>query len=616
MFHNGNVRVDCFELDRLQKYKFFCVSDICLLVSPKACPQFVPDSTITYAEKDIFLPTMQYSFTKPLLLSLAFLFAGFAFGQMPSMNGGSIRGSFQSDVQWYFPDIRTNAQTVDERVATNNFLQLTYNKGNFSAGLRYEAYLPPMLGFRDEYEDQGIPYRFATYNSDQIDITVGNFYDQFGSGMVFRAYQEWTLGIDNSIDGVRVAFRPAKGIYTKGFIGKQRRFWTRNDAVIRGADGEVALHEIFPSLAEKKWQIRVGGSIVSKFMEDDDVRRVLPENVSAYGARIGIIKGRFTLDAEFAHKINDPFDKNAYLYDPGDGYFLTAGYSQKGFGVTATIKRINNMDFRSERSPLVEESTINFLPPTTLQHTYRLITLYPYATKPNGEVGGQIDLVYTLKRGSALGGKYGTTIYANFASVHGLTRRPTVVDGDGNALRTETDLLPDFNEPSQQWFQDFSVEITRKISKKLKINLNYINIKYDKFLIEDDIINSGIPAIRVNSFIWETQYKLAKKVNLRTEAQVMITNEKTFGDLGDWAMLLGEISFSPHWFITVWDEWNYKDFGEDGVHYYNGNVAYVSGPTRFALGFGRQRAGLLCVGGICRVVPATTGFTLSVNSSF
>ena len=559
---------------------------------------------------------MQHSFTKPFYLFALLLFCGFAQAQIPPIAGGSVRGSFQSDVQWYFDDFRTSAQTVDERIASNNFLQLTFNKGNFSAGLRYEAYLPPMLGFRNEYENQGIPYRFASYNSDKIDITVGNFYDQFGSGMVFRAYQEWTLGIDNNIDGIRVGFRPAKGIYTKGFIGKQRRFWEQNEAVIRGADGEIAFHELFPGLSEKRWQIRLGGSIVSKFIEDNDVRRVLPENVSTYGARLGLVKGGFTLDAEYAHKINDPFDKNDYLYDPGDGFFLTAGYSQKGFGLTATVKRINNMDFRSERSPLVEESTLNFLPPTTLQHTYRLITLYPYATKPNGEFGGQIDVVYTLKRGSALGGKYGTTIYANMATVYGLTRTVEEADNEGNVFRTSTDFLPDFSDPTQQWFQDFSIEITRKMSKKLKINFNYINIKYDKFLIEDDIVNSGTPAVRVNTFILETTHKLAKKVNLRTEAQVMITNEKEFADQGDWVMLLGELSFSPHWFITVWDEWNYKDFGADGIHYYNGNVAYVTGPTRFALGFGRQRAGLLCVGGICRVVPATTGFTLSINSSF
>lgn len=561
---------------------------------------------------------MQQRFTQSLLLVVLCLIWSASLAQIPPVAGGTIRGSFQSDAQWYFPDSLTNAQTVDERVAANSFLQLTFNKGNFSGGIRYEAYLPPLLGFRTEYENQGIPYRFASYNSEKLDLTVGNFYDQFGSGMVFRTYQEWTLGIDNSIDGVRVAFRPVKGIYTKGFIGKQRNFWNLNPAIIRGADGEIAFHELIPSLSENKWQISVGTSIVSKFLEDDNVSLRLPENVATYGARLNVVKGKFNISTEWAHKINDPYRGNDFVYDPGSGFFFTAGYSKKGLGITATLKRINNMDSRSERNPLIEESTLNYLPPTTLQHTFRLPTLYPYATQPNGEFGGQVDMVYTFPRKSALGGKYGMTVYLNYALVYGLNR--TVTDSsDGQVFRTSTEFGPDTD---QKWFEDFSIEITRKMSKKLKLNFNYINMLYDKQLIEEGIPNSGIPPIRVNAFILETTHKLAKKVNLRTEAQLMLTSRER--DLGDWAMLLGELSVSPHWFFTVWDEWNYGGITEESkqglignrAHYLNTSFTYVYGPTRIALGFGRQRAGLLCVGGICRVVPATTGFTFSVNTSF
>ena len=88
-------------------------------------------------------------------------------------------------------------------------------------------------------------------------------------------------------------------------------------------------------------------------------------------------------------------------------------------------------------------------------------------------------------------------------------------------------------------------------------------------------------------------------------------------DLGSWAMALVEYSAAPHWFFTVFDEWNYGN--PDPVrraHYYNVNVAYVFGANRIAFGYGRQRAGLLCVGGICRVVPASSGFTLSIFSTF
>jgi len=32
--------------------------------------------------------------------------------------------------------------------------------------------------------------------------------------------------------------------------------------------------------------------------------------------------------------------------------------------------------------------------------------------------------------------------------------------------------------------------------------------------------------------------------------------------------------------------------------------------------YGRQRAGIFCVGGVCRQVPAANGLTLSVTSTF
>jgi hypothetical protein len=38
--------------------------------------------------------------------------------------------------------------------------------------------------------------------------------------------------------------------------------------------------------------------------------------------------------------------------------------------------------------------------------------------------------------------------------------------------------------------------------------------------------------------------------------------------------------------------------------------------TRFSLAFGKQRAGLFCVGGVCRFVPAAFGFTASLTTTF
>ena len=554
----------------------------------------------------------------PLLQSLSIfcfgllcLFAPSATLQAQELSLGNISGSFQSDTQWYFEDSLISAQTVDENVRSNTFMQLTYQRGNLSAGIRYEAYLNPLLGFRGEYEGQGIAYRFATYKSDKVELTVGNFYDQFGSGMIFRAYQEWTLGIDNSIDGVRVKLNLLPGFYIKALTGRQRKFWDKSAGLLRGTDAEWFLHESFPTLTENNWRISIGGSFMSRFLEDDDVNLILPENVSTYGGRISVSKGKFNLNGEYAYKINDPINKNLFNYNPGHGLYLNASYNTKGLGIIATVKRVDNLDFRSERNPLVEELTVNFLPPTTLQHTYRLSTLYPYATQPQGEFGGQIDVIYKIPRKTAIGGKYGTQITLNASVIHGLTKRYT-----DSVFAYEVDFAPPPNN-EKLYFSDFNIEVSRRLSKKLKVTMNYINLFYNKGVIELGDEDNSQDSVGINIVVAEFTYKIKPKHTIRGELQGMFTNAKWDEDQGDWVMALLEYSIRPNLFFSVFDEWNYGN-PEQGrrPHYFNASTAYRFGANRVSLGFGRQRAGLLCVGGICRVVPASTGVTLSVTSSF
>ena len=49
------------------------------------------------------------------------------------------------------------------------------------------------------------------------------------------------------------------------------------------------------------------------------------------------------------------------------------------------------------------------------------------------------------------------------------------------------------------------------------------------------------------------------------------------------------------------------------VHYYNFSVGYRHKATRVHLSYGRQREGVLCLGGICRTVPASNGLMLKLK---
>lgn len=528
-----------------------------------------------------------------------------------TISSGSIHGNFSFEGQLYKPDDKIGADSVDEKFLSNSFLNLIYNNGPFTVGVRYEAYLNPMLGYDQEYKGNGVPYRFATYQKDELEVTVGNFYDQFGNGLIFRSYEEKTLGIDNSIDGIRVKYSPIKGLTIKGLAGNQRYYWAKSKGLLRGFDGEAVLNDIFSSLANCKTKITLGGSFISKYQAENPTAKFKsPENVGAYAGRMDISRGNFGLSGEYAYKINDPSALNNQIYKPGEALFVTATYSKKGLGVILAAKRIDNMNFRTDRSITGNPLTISYIPTLTRQHSYALASIYPYASQANGEIGYFAQVEYLFKKGTFLGGKYGTDVAVNFSKVNALDKKAindTTLIGESGTKGYKSDF---FSFGKTVFFHDFNVEITHKFNKKWKAIFSYMNQSYNLDVIEG---HPGEPMVYADIAIADITYKFNEKHALRCEFQGLMTKQ----DKGDWAAIVAEYTFAPKWFVSVMDLYNYgNDESEKQLHYYLGSVGYTKGPTRIAFSYGRQREGIICVGGVCRQVPASNGLQISVTSSF
>ena len=105
-------------------------------------------------------------------------------------------------------------------------------------------------------------------------------------------------------------------------------------------------------------------------------------------------------------------------------------------------------------------------------------------------------------------------------------------------------------------------------------------------------------------------YKLKATRALRLELQ----NLQTKQDHGDWAYALLEYTINENWFVAAGDQYNYIATGNqdntgnpitasERIHYYLGNVGYTKNANRITLSYGKQRAGIFCVGGVCRNVP-------------
>ncbi|NDG51609.1 MAG: hypothetical protein EBY39_01100 [Flavobacteriia bacterium] len=551
---------------------------------------------------------------KRLTIFIACSFISFITWAQDNSNG-TVQGDFNLSTQSYYEDPAINAGKVDEFMLMNAYSNIRYNKGNFTAGVRFESYLNVLQGFESNFNGNGIPYRFAQYNINGLDITVGNFYEQFGNGLIFRSYEEKTLGIDNVMDGVRLKYSPLRGLSLKGFVATQRLFWEQGPGIIRGFDADLNLNEAISSLESSKTNAIIGGSFVSRFQDDNNPVFNLPENVAAYAIRSTVNRGKISFNSEYAYKYNDPAGGITYNnFAPGSALMTNLSYSQRGLGIILEAHRVDNMDYRSKRGGTGKELTLNYIPAISKQHAYTLAAFYPFATQPLGELGFQGEINYTFKKKSKLGGKYGTQVAVNYSRINGL-------NGGHSELTINRDHTPMFfsviNE--ELYFRDLNFDLKKKISKKVKVMLNYLDVIYNKDVIEGKIIGKNVHA-RIG--IAEVNYKIKPKHTLRSEFQYLSVDksDEYYKDQGDWVMGLVEYTFSPHWFFAFVDQYNggYTSEGKtyEAVHYLNISCGYSKGTNRFELGYGKVREGIFCVGGVCRNVPSSNGFTLNITSSF
>ncbi|MBR4729735.1 MAG: hypothetical protein IK075_05690 [Prevotella sp.] len=508
-----------------------------------------------------------------------------------------VSGSVQSDVLLPQKDDRIGAEEYDEFALTNTYADVSLMSKYIDAGARMEFMQYPLPGFEKNFKGWGVPHAYVKGHFEKLEVTAGTFYDQFGSGFIFRTYEERSLGIDNALLGGRVVYKPTAQITIKALTGKQRQYWSLADSWISGADAEWNISDL-----------TFGASFVNKhegqevIMTDVTHKLNLPENVNAFDLRVQLQRKGLGLMAEYAWKSQDPSFDNGYIFRKGYVAMLSASYSKRGSSILIQAKRSDNMSFRSERSVTGTSSFINHQPAFTTEHTYTLPSLYPYATNPWGEWAYQIETAHTFQKKTALGGRYGTTVKVNFSHIHDIDHHWKYINGSFAGSDGYGSTFWKWGD--RMFYQEWNVQVDKKMSKSLKMNLMYMNQFYNKTVVEGEggIIHSDILVV-------EGKYSFNKKVTLRAEAQYLFTKD----DLGDWAFGLTELSLAPHWMISLSDLYN---VGETHLHYYKGSVTFAAKSHRVQLGYGRTKAGYNCSGGVCRYVPASKGWMLSYNYNF
>ena len=384
----------------------------------------------------------------------------FLYAQEPS-DKLRLSGSLQSDVLLPEKDKATGADASNGRLLTNTYLDLKATSRYLEAGARLEYLQHPLPGYEPDFKGWGVPYAYLKGRYKEAELTLGSFYEQFGSGFILRAYEERSLGIDNSLQGARLAYRPWAGVAVKALTGRQRRYWQHNDSWLTGGDVEWNVDEWFEALQQHHTYATLGVSYVHKYEKDEVVmtdpthRLRLPHNVNAFDVRLRVQHRSLNVLAEMAMKTQDPSRDNGYIYRNGYVAMLSGSYSKRGMSLLLQAKRSTNMGFRSRRGMEGTSSFINHLPAFTMEHTYTLAALYPYATRPEGEWAYQAAAAYTFPKGSMLGGRYGTTAKVNFSHVHAV--RKNAVGGSG----TDGYGSPFWAWGPSTYYQDIDVQLEK-----------------------------------------------------------------------------------------------------------------------------------------------------------
>lgn len=537
-----------------------------------------------------------------------------------SVDGNRWTTNFSLQSDWH---LANKSQEGTNRLSSISYLDgVLRNKFlEFGARLEYKQY--PLPG-REEEKGWGLPYFYARGRYRGFDLTLGDFYEQFGSGLLFRAYEDRFLGLDNAVRGALLRYSHHDLLRFKALVGQPRnsfdrgaRLFSSERGFVAGGDLEFSLENLrmLSSLKERGGTLQLGAGFLSKQEDPNELASLRggaisclrqPRTTASWAMRGVFSLPAFNVNAEYSHKDYDPNRTNGFIFRPGSVALLTATYLWGKSSLFVGARRSENFDFRSSRLAEGNALRLNFLQPFTKQQTYSLAAFYPYATQPNGEWAfqGAFDTSISDGSGKEKRRKTNLKIYGSLAM--GLRKHWVRSEGETNPLAPElmgTDgYTTDFFGMKDLLFREIGVEVSRKVSQNYSFVLGYTHQDYNQRLLQGHAANGDI--IHSHIFLYEGRHRLSTQLTLRTELQYFLSRQ----DSGDWCYGSVEYSILPHFILSASDLWNVSHARE---HYYMFSASGSWTHHNVRLSYGRTCAGVNCSGGICRYLPETNGLTLS-----
>lgn len=564
-----------------------------------------------YFKNYLHLPPKMKRFLTLTIITTALLSSATAQDQ------GVFSGNLQSNFNVFLKDSLIGAvegaspQYGKQISSSESWLFLNYDIKGWHFAARYDLFNNSnLLNPADAYSGQGLGFWQIKKEVGDLEITAGSFYDQFGSGAVFRAFENRLIGIDYAMEGVRLKYRVADDFVIKAFTGKQkgglnRRFET-SPQIVKGINAEKGFKSGKGSI------LNVGVSAVNRTLDGNAYSKLVTEiqglplskeegfypkyNTYLMNGYFNASVGNFGFNGELNYKTAEPTKDNRDSLINGSGNLAILGvsYSKRklgkskkgGLGVNLQYRRIDNFAFNvdpySQLSLL--QGLLSYQPSLTRQASYRLLARYQAPAQFTGEQGVQAEVIYSLNKK--------TNVTVNFSDI--------------------TDLN------GAQLFREQFVQIEHKINKKWKGKLGLQMVNYNQEVYEVKPLGKADEVETFTPF-GEITYKINRKNSLRFESQMLLTKQ----DLGSFYHGIIEWNNSPKFSIAISDMINTNpvrivnvSLADQVLHYPSVFVKYNIKTTSFTAAYIKQVEGVVCTGGVCRLEPAFSGLRFTLSTQF
>lgn len=418
-----------------------------------------------------------------------------------------------------------------------------------------------------------------------LSITGGYIYDQIGSGILFRSYEDRGLLIDNALAGLHLKYQLDDHIMLKAFTGQQKNLFDRYQPIIKGfnAEGDYNLGEqvhITPGVGLLNRTLDKGSFslVYNNVLSLPQSEQFYPKyNTYAFTAYNTLNAGDFTWYIEGAYKTREAINTfdGGLANEDGNIVFSTLSYARKGIAVNFTGKRTQNFAMRTSPNETMLNGMVNWQPIVAQIRPQRLIARYMPASQDLSEL--------------ALNGN--------------ILLSPSD-DYDFNLSYTHINTLEDIKLYREVYFE----ANIRREKFLVDVGLHYMHYNQDYYQNKPNV-----PMVEAITPFTEVTYLVNNNSSFRVQAQYMHTKQ----DFGSWAFLSLEYAIAPKWSFAISDMYNIAPTtGHDKTHYYNVFVARTQGAHRISLAYVKQVEGINCTGGVCRYEPAFSGLRLMITSSF